>query len=63
MSEIVPQTSRVKAWQILLSDIPWEGKEILLEWQGFPGETLKELHIKSEAHAAVNKLNRNTNKT
>lgn len=40
-----------------------ERKEILLEWQGFPGETLKELHIKSEAHAAVNKLNRNTNKT
>lgn len=40
-----------------------EGKGILPEWQGFPYETLKELHIKSEAHAAVNKLNYNTNKT
>lgn len=28
MSEIVPQTSRVKAWQILLSDIPWELRKV-----------------------------------
>lgn len=40
-----------------------KGKGRLAEWQGFPGKTLKELHIKSEAHVAVNKLNHNTNKT
>lgn len=40
-----------------------EGKGILPGWQGFPGKTLKELHMKSEAHAAVNKLNHNANKT
>lgn len=39
------------------------GKGILPEQQGFPYETLKVLHIKSEAHAAVNKLNYSTNKT
>lgn len=38
------------------------GKGILPECQGFPDETLKELHMKSEVHAAVNKLNHNTNK-
>lgn len=40
-----------------------KGKGRLAEWQGFPGKTLKELHIKSEAHVAVNKLNHNANKT
>lgn len=39
-----------------------EGKGILPECQGFPDETLKELHMKSEVHAAVSKLNHNTNK-
>ena len=40
-----------------------KGKGILPEWQGFPGETLIELHMKSETHAAVNKLNHNENRT
>lgn len=39
-----------------------EGKGILQEWQGFPGKTLKEHNLKSEAHAAVNKLYYNANK-
>lgn len=33
-----------------------EGKGIAWEWQGFPGKPLKEHNLKSEAHAAVNKL-------
>lgn len=39
-----------------------EGKGILTECQGFPDETLKELHTESEVDAAVRRLNHNTSK-